>query len=214
MKNVKSQSIFDHVNLQWFSDEGADDSAHDDQAQDNDDSTDDLAKQLSSEKERLAKELEAERERAKKEIAGLNRKVSELEKERMTDEERRAAEIAEKEQAAREAEKKLKDYELQLARVKAFNEKNIKSEVYEAAAKIAGAQTADEVQSATEELSKVMNDLIQGGVESFKNERAKNAHVPKSGNTDTLTRADVLAMSDDEIAALPKDKLKAAMERY
>ena len=185
------------------------------QAQESEESTDDLAKQLTEEKERLAQELQAERDKYKKEVAGLNRKVSELEKERMTDEERLEAERRERETAVENAKRQVKDYELQLARAKAFNDKGVKSEIYDAAAKIAGAESADDVYSATEELAKSINDLVQGGVEEFKNERAKNAYVPQSGgDADTLTRADVLKMSEEQIAAIPGDKLDAAMKRF
>lgn len=174
----------------------------------------DSAEQLRKEKETLAQELQAERERAKKEISGLNRKVSELEKERMTDEEKRDAEVREKTEAAKEAERKLKDYELQLARVKAFNEKGIRSDVYEAAAKIAGAQSADDIQSATDELANVITKLVNSGVEQYKDGQVQATHKPRAaGDADKLTRADLLNMPDSEIKNLPSEIYREAMKR-
>jgi hypothetical protein len=142
-------------------------------------------------------------EEQKREIAGLNRKISELQEELRGYKE--PDPLKEREKALNAREKALRLEEL-------CNSEGLPMDLIVAAAKIHEAEKL--TPEVKEHFLEVVNKVKDDALDEFKRERASRAYTPKGADTNPgypMNREQLLSMSDEQINRLPQRIVSKAM---
>lgn len=149
----------------------------------------------------------AEEERYKKEIAGLNRKISELEKARKETEQAGMTELEKLQARLQDMEKSLSEQRVIALREQIAHRSGLDSEDMDLV-------TATDEDGITTQVERILAIRDRARTEAVKErDRNNGRRITTSKEQDNLTYADLVGMTDQQLAKIPNAVKDAIMER-